>query len=135
MSSKLTLVAVIAIVIAAVVVGLFIAGSPAEQRQLRMDSRRVTDLQRLSRAVERYYRDSEKLPQDLATILNGWTSSDIPKDPETEQDYAYEIISNRAYRLCADFALASREDEQPEFWSHLSGRQCFAFDYSDLVLD
>jgi len=133
--SKLALVGVVAIVVAAIIAGLLISGSPAEQRQLRLDSRRVSDLQGLSRSIERYYRDSEKLPPDLTTLLNGWTSSDIPSDPETDRDYDFEVAADRTYRLCADFALDSRENAQPEFWSHASGRQCFSFDYSDLVLD
>jgi len=132
---RLASIGVILIVLATVIAGLVISGSPEEQRLLRTDDRRVTDLQQLSRSIERYYRDTEMLPSDLETLLNGWASSGLPLDPETNQDYDYELESGRTYRLCADFALNSRPNRQPDFWSHAGGHQCYSFDYSALVLD
>ena len=132
---RLASIGVILVVLAAVIAGLVVSGSPDEQRLLRSDGRRVTDLQQLSRSIERYYRDTEGLPPDLETLLNGWASSGLPLDPETDQDYDYEIESSRTYRLCANYALDSRANRQAEFWSHAGGHQCYSFDYSALVLD
>lgn len=120
---------------AAIVAGLVISGSPAEQRRLREDDARVADLRRLSRSIERYYRDTERLPESLPVLLNGWASTAIPQDPVTDAAYAYTIDGPRRYRLCAEFALESDADGQAEFWAHDAGRHCFAFDYSDFVLD
>lgn len=120
---------------AAILAGLVISGSPAEQRQLREDDARVTDLQRLARSVERYYRDTERLPDELDVLLNGWASAEIPRDPVTDAAYTYAIDGPRRYRLCADFALGSDTGRQAEFWAHDAGRHCFAFDYSEFVLD
>ena len=134
-TGTLGVVGIVVIVGAAIVAGLVISGSPTVQRQLREDASRVTDLQRLSRSVERYYRDTEMLPYDLDVLLNGWASDEIPQDPVTDAAYAYEIDGSNRYRLCAEFALESEPGLQPEFWEHSAGRYCFAFDYSDLVLD
>jgi hypothetical protein len=134
-AARLALVGVVIVVAAAVIAGLVITGSPQEQRMLRLDDRRLTDLQRISRTVENYYRDTEMLPAELEMIVNGWTSSGVPRDPETDMSYGYEVLSRTTYRLCADFALDSRPDLQAEFWKHADGRQCFSFDYSDIVLD
>lgn len=134
-AGKLTLAGIVVVVVAAVVAGLYISGSPLEQRMMREDSRRVADLRRLSRAIENYYRGTEMLPSDLDTLLNGWASSEIPRDPETDRDYEYEIRSDQTYQLCATFSLDSRPATQSEFWTHAGGHQCFSFDYSALVLD
>lgn len=126
---------VIVIVVAAVVAGLFVSGSPTEQRRLRADDRRMNDIRQISYTIRRYYNDTERLPSDLETLVNGWASSGIPRDPETENEYRYEIVGDDSYRLCAEFARDSRPNRPPDFWTHGSGHHCYSFDYSELVLD
>lgn len=126
---------VVIVVGAALVAGLRISGSPNEQRNIRADRLRVANLQSLSSTIERYYRETRVLPADLGAVLNGWAGSEIPRDPETNQYYDYEIEGEQAYRLCATFARGSRPTQRVEFWSHPAGRQCFSFDYSELVLN
>lgn len=134
-AGRLPLVGVIVIVVAAILAGIVISGSPAEQRRLRADDRRVTDLQRVASALQIYYRSTRKLPPDLATLQNGWASAEVPRDPDTGADYDYEVGGASSYRLCAEFARDSRPNAQPEFWSHGEGRHCYTLDYSELVLD
>ena len=134
-AGRLAFLAVIAIVAVAVIAGLIVSGSPAEQRRLRADDRRVDDLQRLSGTIRRYYNETESLPPDLGTLVDGWALSGIPLDPETEAEYEYEIVTGNTYRLCADFSRESRTNAPRDFWTHGSGRQCYAFDYSEIVLD
>ena len=134
-TGRLAFLAVIAIVAVAVIAGLIVSGSPAEQRRLRADDRRVNDLRQLSGTIRRYYSDTERLPPDLGTLVDGWALSEIPLDPETDGEYGYEIVTDKTYRLCADFALESRANVPRDFWTHGSGRQCYAFDYSGIVLD
>lgn len=134
-AGRLGFFGVIAVVVVAVIAGLIIAGSPAEQRRLRADDRRIRDLQRISSTIARYYRDTEKLPADLDMLINGWATTGIPLDPATEREYTYEIVDADHYRLCADFASDSRPSLPTDFWTHGSGRRCYSFDYSELVLD
>jgi type II secretory pathway pseudopilin PulG len=134
-AGKLALIGIVAVVIAAVVAGLVISGSPAEQRRLRADDRRVGDLQQLTRAIQRYYEETERLPETLDALVNGWISSELPRDPDTEAEYDYEITGSSAFRLCAEFARASRPNAEPEFWSHGAGGHCYSLDFSELVLD
>jgi len=134
-AGRLALAGVIVVVVAAIVAGLVISGSPGEQRQLRADDARVTHMRQLSGAIQRFYRETRMLPPDLETLLNGWASSEIPQDPVTDEPYGYELVSPRSYRLCASFARPSTTDTLQEFWSHEAGQQCYFFDYSDLVLD
>lgn len=133
--ARLGLVGVVVIVVSAIIAGLIVSGSPFEQRLLRADARRVSDIRQLAGSIERYFSDTERLPPDLETLVNGWASTGIPRDPETAQGYDYEIVGDRVYRLCAAFARDVSADTQPDFWAHGEGRHCYLFDYSDIVLD
>jgi len=44
-----------AAVAAAVIAGLYVIGAPSEERALRLDERRLTDLMRLTAAVDAYW--------------------------------------------------------------------------------
>jgi len=112
-------------VVTVVISGLYLGGSPGGQRLLRFDERRVEDLQRLSRAIERRWGKTERLPQELEELVDGQRLARIPADPTTESGYVYEIISSNAYRLCADFSKPSENTK--DFWAHESGYQCFEF--------
>lgn len=125
----------IASVTAAIVAGLIISGSPLGQREIRFDERRVADLRRLSSAIERYYRDTRRLPASLDALVDGQRLTSLPRDPVTDMAYSYSASGGARYRLCADF---SREADAPAagyFWAHASGRECFDFDYSSLRFD
>lgn len=135
-AGRLGLVAVILVVVAAVVTGLIVSGSPERQRLLRADETRVSDLQRVSNSLQRYYRETGELPDDLNTLVNGWASAGIPVDPETGSPYEYEVTGDGTFRLCAVFAHESRQnDPRQAFWNHTAGRDCVAQDYSRLSLD
>ena len=134
-SGRLGLLAVVVVVVSAIIAGLVVSGSPSEQRLLRADERRVSDLRQLSGSIQRYFVDTQRLPPDLGTLVNGWVSTEVPRDPQTGQSYDYEIGDDRAYRLCAVFSRDAHADRQSDFWSHDEGRHCYAFDYSDIVFD
>lgn len=122
----------IAVVVAAIVAGLVISGSPEQQRLLRLDSQRVNDLQSLSQWISVNYSSTRELPAELAELVDGRMLSRVPRDPESDQAYAYEILDRREYRLCAEFALPSEHPELDGFWAHAAGRQCFRFDLSSM---
>ncbi len=111
----------------AVISGLYIGGSPGEQRLLRFDERRVEDLRVLSRAIERRWNRTELLPQELEELVDGQRLGSIPLDPKTGLGYVYESISINAYRLCADFSKSAVKPQTNDFWAHESGYQCFEF--------
>lgn len=125
----------VAVTSAAVIAGLIVSGSPQRQRELRLDERRVSDLRNLSSAISRHFRDTGRLPETLDRLVDGRILSTMPRDPETNETYAYEIDGPREFRLCAEFLLASHPPGTGEFWSHTDGQQCFSFDYSSLRLE
>jgi hypothetical protein len=115
------------VVAIAVITGLYLVGSPGEQRLLRFDERRVEDLRILSRAIERRWDKTVRLPQELVELVDGQRLGSIPLDPTTGLAYVYELISINAYRLCADFSKSSLNPQPNSFWVHESGYQCFTF--------
>ena len=119
------------VVAATLVVAVLLMGSPAEQRELRLDARRVQDLQHLERAVQAYYSEHQALPDSVAALATqpGWDLSS--SDPVDGSAYAYSTTGERSYRLCARFttdtALTTPAGvgAEPDRWNHALGRQCF----------
>ncbi len=128
------------VVLATIVVGFIVTGSPVTARQHRFDERRVADLQTINNAIQDYTlgesrrrplaeRSIERaLPQTLEQVRAAATHRrpDI-RDPETGLPYRYEILSDSEYRLCAEFRFARDEELTPE-WNHPAGAHCFEFD-------
>jgi hypothetical protein len=120
-----------ATVLAAVVAGIVILGSPKRQRQLKLDERRIEDLIDIQRDVNFYWQRHKALPPDLVT-LSGEPGHGPPlKDPERGNPYELEITGAESCRLCAVFAFDSSEAPEPsryystESWTHGAGRHCF----------
>lgn len=128
-------IAATVIVVAAIVAGLVVSGSPLTQRELRFDERRVTDLNTLSDSLSRRYIDSGSLPDSLEPLVDGRILSELPTDPVSGDRYGYEATGRGRFRLCADFARADSVAMRGSFWAHPPGRHCFDFDFSALRLD
>jgi hypothetical protein len=124
------IVAAVAFVIA-VGIGLYMAGSPAEQRLARFDQQRVADLHRIRNSVGAYWRAQGVLPARVDEDVIGFTLGVVPRDPETDAEYEYQVAGDDAYRLCAVFSRVSPESMAGEFWAHDAGRQCFEFQVTE----
>ncbi len=115
-----------AAVIAGLVCGFLLLGSPGYQRQVQADTRRVEDLQAIGRELhQRHAAANAVLPATLQELAITRT------DPITAQHYTYLRADNAKYKLCATFALESRPDTG--FWHHPAGQHCFALDASGPV--
>jgi len=95
------------IFIASIWFSFSIMGSPTKQRLLRLDDRRVGDLQSIQWQVINYWQQKEKLPVKLSDLSNPMTGYSLPVDPEFNKGYTYEYISKGKlkFELCATFAL------------------------------
>lgn len=116
----------IVLVIAGVGGGLWILGSPAQERVNRLDSRRINDLQQIERAVNLHWTRQRRLPASLDE-LSGEAGVRISlRDPVTMEPYAYRPLDEQRFEVCAVFeSAAPREGTSASFWSHGAGRQCF----------
>ena len=125
---RVAVIGSIAVVVAAVIAGLWLIGSPADQRQQRLDERRVSDLEQLSQAVYRHRNERRALPASTSELVNGRRLSRLPFDPSTEEPYEYRVTGERQFELCAVFARPSRPEDAKDFWQHGAGRHCYEFD-------
>jgi hypothetical protein len=126
---------VVAVVLVVLGVGLWIVGSPAEQRRKALDQERIEALRDLDRAVGHFRKESGELPPDLAALTE-WEGLEKPRtDPVSDEPYSYQPSGERSYRLCATFALASSGpmprhlyEDGPSVWNHPAGHHCFTLE-------
>ncbi len=127
-----------AIVFASIAYGFVLAGSPAKQRDIRFDERRVNDLQNLQYGIVEYWNVKNQLPpalKDLETL-----GFDVPADPASGQIYEYAATGELTFKLCADFAAEFRPGSDglayygygregvatsPKGWAHGAQKTCF----------
>ncbi|RPE79968.1 hypothetical protein [Vulcaniibacterium tengchongense] len=118
------------VVVATVAAALYVTGSPAEQREAKLDRRRTADLQRIERALRAHARRTGALPPGLATLA-AQPGQRLPiADPVSGAPYAYEVLGPRRFRLCARFATDTAQVPDAAIawsddWRHGAGRQCF----------
>ena len=137
-------------VLASIVGGFFIMGSPFTLRMKRFDERRVNDLQNIQYQVVNFYQRKGSLPNNLDELKDPIAGFILPRDPNPADFvgynpgvYGYIKVSDLSFKLCADFSLAndlkidSKGATRPtpvflgdnfsinENWQHISGKQCF----------
>ncbi len=133
----------IGIVVAAIVAGFVVAGSPFAERARRFDERRVQDLQTIQWQVVNFWQRKEKLPAKLDDLRDDISGFVPPRDPESDMSYEYRVSGPLSFELCAAFkawsqatdvppqrgplpAIPAFKGEKPEgSWSHGTGRVCF----------
>jgi len=128
-----------AIILASIIWGFSVLGSPRTQRLLKYDEEKVSDLQNINNYIINFYEIQHSLPASLAEtkdVLN-MDYSIIPTDPQTQQPYTYQKKGDTAYELCAKFNRASAEVQDPNIymrpigygyqsWVHPAGEHCFS---------
>jgi type II secretory pathway pseudopilin PulG len=114
---------VIVAVAAVVAGGLYMLGSPGEERVRKMDERRLGDLQRLRLAIDLYRTRHGRLPASIDELSREAGTGIYAGDSATGQPYEYGTKGANVYELCAVFQQPSTG--AAGFWSHGGGRQCF----------
>lgn len=139
---KVFAVGVGSLLLASIISGFFIAGTPSEQRAVRFDEDRINDLLVLQNNIVNYSVLNSALPKD-STELTNW-AGELPTDPDTDVPYTYTKKSKTEFELCATFASEQLEDSAntmyyPEIyqekttvnlvggssWKHSVGEYCF----------
>lgn len=133
------------LVLATIIAGFFIIGSPSHFRDVRLDMQRTSDLQSMQYQVLNYFQTKRTVPgalSDLNDALSGFT---VPTDPQTGTAYTYEMVSKTSFKLCAHFSAASEDlsgrgatsasypmavgeygfKGQSDVWNHGAGDTCF----------
>lgn len=152
---KLFVGAVTLMVTAVVVVGLYVAGSPAKERNRQLDEQRVNELQQIANAIDAAYDREARLPETLDELKAGakeyyYVQSIV--DPKTNEPYEYLVTGATTYDLCAVFDDVTQQRDQygrlapapaarpmetgavyPGYrdWTHGAGRHCYSIDVDD----
>src|SRR3989344_4288134 len=129
------------LVLAAIISGFFIMGTPGTVRLLRFDSQKVNDLQSIQWQVVTFWQQKERLPKSLEELKDPLSGMIIPVDPQSGNDYGYRVTkAPYSFELCAEFNVESNEATrtggkvptpayfgglESENWQHGAGEQCF----------
>lgn len=128
-------------VIASIVIGFIVMGSPTTQRLLRLDETRINHLSQIQSQIVNYWQQKEKLPGTLDDLKDPISGFVPPVDPVTGASYEYASTGKLSFDLCATFDLASLEggasvpkevyyngygNVMNENWQHEKGRSCFS---------
>lgn len=118
----------IVLVIASIVYSFLIIGSPMKQRLLRLDDRRIGDLQNIQYQIINFWQQKEKLPADLKELANPLSGYSLPVEPEFEKGKTYEYIVKGplTFELCATFSLPI-----PKGWREYGGGGISPMPYID----
>ncbi|QDH71143.1 hypothetical protein [Marilutibacter alkalisoli] len=125
------------VVVATVVTAVVVMDPPSARRDMRIDEKRVRDLERIERAVRIHLDEHGALPETLAALARR-PGLPLPSgDPVDGEAYGYEVTGLRSIRLCATFATdTAREIGGSGYldrWHHPADRHCFdrRFDRKD----
>ena len=129
-------IAVATVVVLTIVGGFLVIGSPATQRDYRLDEQRVGALSEIQWRIVDRYQASGTLPEQLTDIDDAIGGYSVPDDPETGEPYTYRVTGALSFELCATFARETPEGRgdmymgAPEYqfdnWRHGAGDVCFA---------
>ena len=132
---------VIAAMIAIIVCGIVVAGSPFKQRLVKFDIQKVNDLQEIQSQTIFYWQQKQKLPATLGDLTDSISGFKAPTDPQSGASYEYRTTGTLSFQLCADFNVSSGDAQVgairavPAYpmgvsggtdnWQHGAGTQCF----------
>ena len=97
----------VTVVLASVGAGLFLLGSPKEERVRRMDDRRVADLQGIAVSTDLYWTRHSRLPASLEDLSAEPGVSISTGDPVSAEPYGYHPMDDARYEVCASFERES----------------------------
>ncbi len=134
-NSRYVGVGLLGFVLASIVGGMTLIGSPMTQRDYRIDNQQVQDLSMISYQVLSYWQTSKMLPEDLAALDNPLSQFTLPTAPEGQPAYIYKKTGDLSFELCATFRRESPQEGsytsyqsgfvEGEKWNHGIGETCF----------
>jgi hypothetical protein len=150
LATKVPLVSAIigsVVIIGFITANFFIIGTPAQQRDVRMDDERVEHLQDLQGMIVTYWEENNELPASLDGLGEEVYGISTPVDPETGAAYRYLPGEEYTFQLCATFESKSETGDDYYFpshsfrikgyqnWSHGIGEECFDLEIDPEVYD
>ena len=87
--------------------------SPALARAKSFDRQREYDIRALQNGVRNFYRRDARMPESLRELHEeGYVHKRAMEDPKTGDVYAYRIVNEEEFEICATFATDNRKDDE-----------------------
>lgn len=119
---------------AALITSFFFIDSPLKVRERKFDQTIINKFSQIDSAINAYYGENKKLPENLDSLLNNGSSYYLTEndlaDPATSKPFDYNIKGKDVYELCATFRTASKDlSKNRDYyfdarWTHEAGYQC-----------
>lgn len=137
---KILAITVAVVVAVSIIIGFFIVGTPADQRNRRFDEQRVQALQMIQSQIITYWMNKHSLPSELAKLADDISGFTPPTDPDTKMPYEYKTTGPLSFESCANFADTNQPASKfgrpfvvnstpnnvyDDNWNHGAGRVCF----------
>lgn len=133
-SQKIWLIVSLAVILASIVWGFSVLGSPRTQKLYKYDTAKVSDLQSIDQQIISYWQMKGILPSSLSDLVSSGNYFTAPMDQQTKKSYEYNKKADKNYSLCAEFNKASNDTSKmyatpypygSGTWTHPAGRYCF----------
>lgn len=120
-------VVIVAVVVLTVGFGFYTAGSPQNQRLIRFDEQKISDLQNIQNRIVYYWQQKGAIPATLDALNDPIGGFSAPRDPQSKSTYEYRVTGARSFELCANFNRPNTDASltYAENWQHDAGRVCF----------
>lgn len=127
------------IVVALLITGFVIGGTPVSQRLVALDTTRLADFSALQTSIIAYYQNHVRLPEKLSDL----SLPTLPTDPVTRQAYIYQPTTATSFKLCAEFATDSSKTNPSDSlraypisseYTHKKGYDCVTYNIPDYVV-
>jgi hypothetical protein len=128
--NRLFVFGALAMVIAGLALAFGFLGTPAHQRLVSFDERRLDDLESIASTLHERYQAGGlpvRLPENVRSV-----------DPVTKRSYEFHRTDATHYQLCAVFSTKLTTDTdsrngawRPRVWPHDAGLTCYRFDVTE----
>ncbi|HVM73737.1 MAG TPA: DUF5671 domain-containing protein [Candidatus Paceibacterota bacterium] len=134
------------LVVATILSGFLIIGTPGQVRLYRFDDQKVNDLQNIQSQIVSYWQTEGSLPLSLSSLNDSLNGFSVPTDAQTGASYEYATTSKLIFKLCATFNAQTQpnsptvstllsqpipvdaiagENLSADTWYHGTGKTCF----------
>ncbi len=119
------------VVVVTVAFSIYLVGTPGQQRDTRLDDRRVSNLRNIADNIDTYHELNDAMPEKLEDLSGPRYFVESIRDPDTGAPYEYRVVADTTYELCAVFSTdtAGQQESRRPFservWDHGVGRHCF----------
>jgi len=102
-----------AVILASIIYGIILIGSPASQKAKQLDEQRISDLSNIqNQIVYVQWETKGTVPTSLSELNDPISGFIVPTDPQTGESYIYKMISTSSFELCANFKTVATTSNQ-----------------------